>query len=94
MSKQETEKPFKVDVIDMAHEKKPIEYVDFIVSLPKKVVEFLEAHEKSLDYSSVEAYINLGVLQTVLRDIEAGEFDEPTKDLIESILKGEEAEKT
>jgi hypothetical protein len=74
-------------------EQKQIEYMDFVVSLPKQVLDFLKAHEKSLDYDSVEAYINLGVLQMVLRDIEAGEFDESTKELIESILKGEEAEK-
>jgi hypothetical protein len=71
-------------------EQKPIEYVDFVVSLPKQVLDFLKAHEKSLDYKSVEAYMNLSTLQTVMRDIEGGEFDEPTKELIESILKGEE----
>jgi hypothetical protein len=72
----------------MSEQQKKIEYVNFVVSLPKQVLEFLQAHKASLEYSSVEAYVNLGVLQMVQRDIEAGEFDNPTKELIESILKG------
>jgi hypothetical protein len=28
-----------------------IEYVDFVISLPKEVIEFLEANKKSLDYT-------------------------------------------
>jgi hypothetical protein len=76
---------------ELAKPQQKIEYVDFVVSLPKQVLDFLESHKKSLDYDSVEAYINLGVLQMVQRDIESGEFDEPTEKLIESILKGEDA---
>jgi hypothetical protein len=63
-----------------------IEYVDFVISLPKDVVEFLEANKKSLDYASVEAYFELGVLQMVQRDIEGGEFGESVRELIERVL--------
>jgi hypothetical protein len=67
-----------------------IEYVDFVISLPKEVVDFLEANKKSLDYASVEAYIELGVLQMVQRDIEGGEFGEHVKTLIAHILNGKD----
>ncbi|MGD0451469.1 MAG: hypothetical protein ABSA79_10510 [Candidatus Bathyarchaeia archaeon] len=41
---------------------KKIEYVDCVIPLPKAVLDFLEANVKSLDYSSVQEYISLGVL--------------------------------
>jgi hypothetical protein len=68
-------------------EKQKIDYVDVVIAIPKAVMDFLEANKKSLEYTSVEAYINLGVLQMVKGDIEAGEFGEPIKMLIDGILK-------
>jgi hypothetical protein len=72
-------------------EKPKIEYVEFVVSLPKQVLDFLEAHKASLNYKDVEAYINLGILQVVRADLENGEFDGPTLKLLNSILDGEDA---
>lgn len=67
-------------------ETKKVEYVGFEVTLPKEVLEFLEANKKGCYYHDVEAYVNLSLLQTVLADIEAGEFDSSVKALIENEL--------
>jgi hypothetical protein len=39
-------------------EKQKIDYVDVVIAIPKAVMDFLEANKKSLEYTSVEAYIN------------------------------------
>ena len=68
-------------------QKPEIEYVNVAISLPKQVLEFLEANKESLDYSTVEAYLNQSVIQTILGDMESGTFDTPIKELLENILK-------
>jgi len=69
-----------------AKQEEKIEYVEFVISMPKKVLEFLEANKESLKYHDVQAYIEFSVLQTIQGDINDSAFSEPAKTIIDRIL--------
>ena len=60
---------------EMSEKKPQIETVDVTISLPKKLIEFLKANEKSLQYPSVKAYIEDSFKQSVIGDIDNGVFN-------------------
>ena len=76
----------------MNEETDVFELESIVVDVPKRVMDFLRAHEKDLD-KPVKKYLELSILQTVAGDLELGEvFDKPVRELIERITKeGEKA---
>lgn len=71
-------------------QKPKIEYVDLTISLPKSVLEFLQVHEKELNYPSLKKYLEDIILQTVRRDIEDGAFKFEILATITAVLGDEE----
>ncbi len=67
-------------------QKPKIEYVDLTIRIPKLVLEFLQKHEKEMDYPSVQKYLEEAILRTTQMDVESGSFKFEILETISAVL--------